>query len=145
MPIPLMALLAATLGAAYILIGYPLLLATMRFKTRPPVAKDLNFAPTVSVILAVSNGEGFIRGKLESIRALDYPRERLQIIVALNGCTDSTESIVREFAEVECVSLAERGKASALNAALAIATGEILFFTDVRQMLDRGALRNLAA
>lgn len=141
------ALIVSLAVIAYILIGYPLLLAVVRHGAGPPVAKDLTYSPTVSVILAVHNGAQYIRAKLESILALDYPRALLQIIVASDGSSDQSETIAREFSNrgVEVLALPRGGKASALNAALAAASGEILFFTDVRQILQPGALRHLVA
>ena len=146
MPIVYVVLILALATVAYVLIGYPLLLAAPR-KTRRPVAKDLGYSTTVSVILAVYNGAEFIKAKLESILALDYPANLVQIIVVSDGSTDGTELIVRQFTQrgVQLLVIPHSGKASALNAALAMASGEILFFTDVRQMLDSGALRHLVA
>lgn len=133
--------------AAYVLIAYPLLLAALSRNTKRPVAKNFDYSPTVSVIVAVYNGAEYVAAKLESILALDYPRNLLQIIVVSDGSTDGTESIVRGFADlgVQLVVIPHGGKASALNAAMATASGDILFFTDVRQVLERGALRHLVA
>ncbi len=141
---------AAILGASaalYILIGYPLLLWLVRFKTAPPVRKDLSFETTVSVIMAVHNGEAQIRAKLDTILALDYPKRLMQILVVSDGSTDGTESIVREYADrrVTLLVAPRGGKASALNLAFTRATGEVVFFTDVRQPLDPMALRHLVA
>jgi cellulose synthase/poly-beta-1,6-N-acetylglucosamine synthase-like glycosyltransferase len=98
--------------------------------------------PSVSVILPVRNGERWIEDKLRSIRALDYDQSGLQIIVILDGSTDGTERIARSFG-VEVIAIPPSGKATALNAGLDRATGEILFFTDVRQPLDPSSLRSL--
>jgi biofilm PGA synthesis N-glycosyltransferase PgaC len=142
--------LMLTAGAAiafYILIGYPILLRVVQFKARPAVRKDLGYSPTVTAIMAVYNGAAQIRAKLETMLALDYPKERLKIIVVSDGSTDATESMVKEYADrgVELIAGPHRGKAAALNLAFEKATGELLFFTDVRQPLDPKALRHLAA
>ncbi|HEV1285512.1 MAG TPA: glycosyltransferase family 2 protein [Bryobacteraceae bacterium] len=139
-----------TAGAAialYILIGYPILLAVVRFKPGPAVRKDLGYSPTVTAIMAVYNGAAQIRAKLDTMLALDYPKERLETIVVSDGSTDATESIVKEYADrgVQLIAAPHRGKATALNLAFEKATGEVLFFTDVRQPLDPMALRHLAA
>ncbi len=140
-------LAVATALAAYILIGYPLLLAIAPGRAAPPVQKDPRFQPTVSVILAVYNGEAYLRRKLESIFALDYPKEKLEILVVSDGSTDRTDAIAAEFGNQGVVLLKcpRGGKAAALNAALHRATGEILFYTDVRQTLDTASLAHLAA
>ncbi len=129
----------------YILIGYPAILAFGRFRAAPAVKKGPGHQPIVSVIVAVYNGGAFLRRKLQSILSLDYPSQLIEIFVVSDGSTDDTESIAREFAArgVRLLSRPHRGKAAAINAALAEASGEILFFTDVRQRLDRGALKHL--
>jgi len=130
---------------AYTLFGYPLFLALLaRVRERP-----VNKAPwhgTVSIILPVHNGERFIAAKLDSIRALEYPQRLLQLIVVLDGATAPTREILREAVGLPStivLDLPHGGKATALNAAIQRATGEVLFFTDVRQELDPASLRNL--
>ena len=97
--------------------------------------------------MAVHNGEDLIRRKLDSLLALDYPRELLNIIVISDGSTDGTEAIVREFEHrgVTLLAAPRGGKAAALNRGLAAAEGEILFFTDVRQPLEPQCVRHLVS
>src|SRR5690348_2160625 len=124
------ALFLGTAVAAYILIGYPILLAILARRRKPrPVAKDLRFQTSVSVIMAVYNGAAFVRAKLDSLLALDYPRELLQILVVSDGSTDATNQIVKEYAArgVELIEAPHAGKAAAVNLALPRANGEILF------------------
>ena len=130
----------------YLLIGYPVLLARSR-RAAPPIRKDPAFRSTVTILIAVHNGEEFIQKKLESILALDYPADMREILVISDGSTDGTQSIVESFADrgVRLLTVPRGGKASALNAGLAQAKGDILFFTDVRQALDRHALSHLVA
>jgi len=130
----------------YLLIGYPILLANSR-RTGPPIHKDPSFRPTVSILIAVHNGQDYIQKKLESLLALDYPAALRQILVISDGSTDATDAIAATFADrgVTLLRVPHGGKASALNAGLARATGEIIFFTDVRQILDHQALSHLAA
>lgn len=130
----------------YFLIGYPILLAISR-RAAPAVRKDPAFRPTLSVLVAVHNGEEFLRRKLESLLALDYPAHLREILVISDGSTDATEAIAISFANrgVRLLCVPRGGKAAALNAGLAQASGDILFFTDVRQMLDAHALSHLAA
>src|SRR5450759_1470365 len=129
------------------LLGYHLLLGLMaRWRTRP--VRKAAWPATVSVILPVYNGEPWVAAKLESILALNYPGELVEILVVSDGSTDATGSIAGGFtdrANIEFLALPKGGKAAALNAALARATGEILFFTDVRQPLHPDSLANLVA
>ena len=129
----------------YVLFLYPALLRVFPPRFRRAAAGGGGEVPAVTVILAVRNGEQWIRRKLDSIAALEYDRAKLQIIVASDGSTDATEELVRGRSglPVELLALPPGGKASAINAALRQATGEILFFTDVRQALEPNALREL--
>ena len=140
-------LIFATLATIYFLVGYPLLLHWIPWRHSPAILKDRRHQPTVSVLLAVHNGEAFIRTKLETLLSLHYPQSRVQILVISDGSTDGTNGIVREFAQrgVELIEVARGGKSAALNRGLEQATGEILFFTDVRQPLDADALSHLMA
>jgi cellulose synthase/poly-beta-1,6-N-acetylglucosamine synthase-like glycosyltransferase len=137
----------ATLAVAYIIIGYPLVLFACKGRVAPPVRKDMGYQTTVTVIVAVYNGEQFMRAKLESILSLHYPQNLLQILVVSDGSTDGTDVIVESFADrnVQLIRAPHGGKAAALNAALRSVRGEILFFTDVRQALHPDALSQLVA
>ncbi len=140
-------LILATALAFYILLGYPLLLALLRHPAAPVVRKDKNYLATVTVLMAVYNGAAFLRKKLEYLLALDYPRELVDIIVISDGSTDETDQIAEEFASsrVQLLRVPKGGKARALNAALPLAKGQILFFTDVRQPVDPSCLKHLVA
>jgi biofilm PGA synthesis N-glycosyltransferase PgaC len=137
----------ATLAVAYIIIGYPLILFVCKGRVAPPVRKDMGYQTTVTVIVAVYNGEQFMQTKLESILSLHYPQNLLQILVVSDGSTDGTDAIVESFADrnVQLIRAPHGGKAAALNAALRSVRGEILFFTDVRQALHPDALSHLVA
>jgi cellulose synthase/poly-beta-1,6-N-acetylglucosamine synthase-like glycosyltransferase len=142
------ALLAiASLVVFYVLVGYPLLLSRSSRRTAAPPRKDPAFRASVSVIIAVYNGGAFIRKKLESLLAMDYPTELLDILIVSDGSSDDTDHIVQEYSGrgVRLVRVPHGGKASAINAGLQHASGEILFFTDVRQFMDPHALSHLVA
>ncbi len=140
---PLIAFFALSAAILYLLAGYPLLLL---LRSRRPIQKK--FTPrTVTVLLAVKNGERWLEQKLTSLMQLDYPRELLDIIVISDGSTDATESIARSWSDrgIMLVVQPPEGKASALNAGIARARGEILLFTDVRQPFAPETLRELVA
>jgi len=98
-------------------------------------------------LLAVHNGEQFIRKKLECLLALNYPAESMEILVVSDGSTDTTEAVVESFADrrVRLLRVPRGGKPAALNLALRHASGEILFFTDVRQSIHPDSLAHLVA
>jgi cellulose synthase/poly-beta-1,6-N-acetylglucosamine synthase-like glycosyltransferase len=136
------------LFVGYTYAGYPLLI-TAWARARPrPLRPQLGFAPSVSVCIAVHNGADFLREKVASLQALDYPAEQLEILLCSDGSSDETESIARELAAQDprirlWASPVRKGKPSALNELVAAARGEVLLMTDVRQPLSRGALRAL--
>lgn len=101
--------------------------------------------PRVSVLIAAHNEEAVIRAKLENTLGLDYPRDRLEILVGSDGSTDRTDALVSEFAGhgVRLSSGARAGKASVLNRLATLATGEYWLFTDANTVVDRGAVRRL--
>ncbi len=131
----------------HIFAGYPLwiwLLARLRAR---PVALHAA-VPSVSVVMAAHDAAAHIRDKLASLAALDYPPDRLDIIVVCDGCRDGTATLCREFGDPRIRVLefaARRGKAACLNDAVAAARGDLLLMTDVRQSLDPAALRALVA
>ena len=126
--------------------GFALLVGAVGMWQRRSVRK-LPITPTVCVIIAAYNEEKVIAERLENALALDYPKDRLQILVASDGSTDGTEEIVSSYAArgVLLLSLPRRGKIRTLNAAVARATGKILVFTDANIMCRRDALRALVA
>jgi glycosyltransferase involved in cell wall biosynthesis len=139
---------------AYVEVGYLLLLwvvARVRGSTPPPLPplrQGGGEEPSVTVLIAAHNEEQVIRSKLENTLGLDYPRERLEVIVASDGSTDGTDAIVKEFAGRGvrlCRTGERRGKVAALRAAQALATGEILVISDADSHYEPDALRRLVA
>jgi poly-beta-1,6-N-acetyl-D-glucosamine synthase len=101
--------------------------------------------PTVSIIIAARNEEATLPIKLSNLMLLDYPREKLQVIVISDGSTDRTSNILVEHSStIEPIILDKSvGKALALNEGVKHATGEILVFLDARQSVDVDALTEL--
>ena len=130
----------------YTYVGY---LAWLWLLTRLHRYSTLQYSifPHVSIIIAVRNEEKNLPAKLENLRQLDYPRDRLQIIIASDGSTDATASILHEHVPyiLPLVLAHSNGKASALNEAVKQATGEILVFQDARQSVDPKAIAELVA
>src|SRR5512141_2926502 len=119
---------------AYVYIGYPLVLAIWSTVGRRPISRGYS-EPTVSMIIAAYNERQEIQRRIENCVALDYPKDKLQIITSLDGPTDGTEALAREYEKYGIRILYtpfHRGKAAALNYALSIANGEILLFGDAR-------------
>ena len=131
-----------TIGATYVVL--PLVILGRALVVRRPVyAGDVT--PTVTVLIAAYNEAHSIGRKVDSLLAGDYPPDRLQVIVASDGSDDGTADIARRHGgdRVEILDLPRLGKADALNAAEARATGDVLVFTDANSMLAPDALRCL--
>ena len=130
----------------YVYLGYPLLLLILsKIRPTPPIQKA-DITPTVSLLIPAYNEKKVIAQKIENSLALDYPRDKLEIIVASDGSTDDTNEIVKTFAKrgVKLVVLSDKqGKSSAQNRAVAEARGDILLFTDSDVMLQPVALRQV--
>jgi len=133
-------------GVAYVYCGLVLLVAAVGWLRRLDV-QTAALTPSVSLIIAAYNEEAVIGDRLDNALALDYPADRLQILVASDGCSDATEEIVRKYAVrgVQLLSLPRQGKIRALNAAVAQATGEVLVFSDANVMCHPLALRALTS
>jgi len=132
---------------AYAYVGYPAmmwLLATLF----PRDWKRAAIEPRVSIVFAVHNGAGHLAERLRNLAELDYPAHLLEVIAVSDGSTDETPSILRGLTSLplHAVIREEReGKAAALNVALRQATGEIVFFTDVRPCGAPDSLRALVS
>ena len=133
----------------YAFAGYPLLLTlAARVRRREFVSAPPAELPLVSISLPVYNEEAQIRDVLNSLLAIDYPRELLQIVVVSDASSDATDDIVREYAwrGVEFLRLPGRsGKTAAENAAAAILRGEIVVNTDASIRIRPDAVRKLVA
>jgi len=131
----------------YAYCGYPLVLLLWKWWAPRPVQKA-PLEPDVTLVLAAFNERDNIRQKILNCLSLDYPREKLQIIVSLDGPTDGTEVVALTFASQGVqLSYAPKhvGKAAAINSAVARAQGSVLVFVDARQVLNRNVIRELAA
>jgi poly-beta-1,6-N-acetyl-D-glucosamine synthase len=131
---------------AYAYVGYPLWLWIRAFWCPRPVRRE-EYEPFVSIVMVVRNEEDVLREKLRNLLDLQYPEERCQIVVVSDGSTDGTESILREAARNPRVHVLfnqlGHGKACGLNDAMGLAQGEIVIFTDARQIIEPRAVRLL--
>lgn len=99
--------------------------------------------PLVSLIIAAYDEEAVIEEKVSNALSLDYPRERLQVIVASDGSKDRTVELARTAGADLVLDLPRGGKVAALNQAVAQASGEILTFSDANSNWRPDALRRL--
>ena len=127
----------------YVYVGYPLLVFAVSRLFPKPILRAV-FEPPVSIIITAYNEERDIRAKLENTLLIDYPPEKLEIIVASDCSSDKTDEIVGEFASrgVKLYRQIERkGKTSAQNMAVERAVGEIILFSDATTLYETDVLR----
>jgi cellulose synthase/poly-beta-1,6-N-acetylglucosamine synthase-like glycosyltransferase len=127
--------------------GYPAalwLIARLRGRSQADTDRTPD-PPSVSLIVAAHDEEAVIERKVRNALELDYPRERLEVIVASDGSSDRTAEFARAAGADLVLDLERRGKVAAQNAAVARARGEVLAFSDANAFWDRSALRRLVA
>ena len=135
---------ASVLMIALVTVGYPLTLALAGFLFRR-TRQLRDSEPTVTLIIAAHNEEACIASKIENTLALDYPRARLEIIVASDGSTDRTADIVRSYADRGIVlrEFPRLGKTGMQNQVARSVSGEILVFSDANAAYRPDAIRKL--
>jgi cellulose synthase/poly-beta-1,6-N-acetylglucosamine synthase-like glycosyltransferase len=137
-------------AVAYAYAGYPVLIYVCsrlfgRGGEPPTVRKD--DLPRVSLLIAAHNEERVIEARIINALATDYPADRLEIVVASDGCRDATPEIVRRYAHrgVRLLHAPQRrGKAATLNWAMPQLGGELVVLSDANTDVDPSAIRALA-
>jgi cellulose synthase/poly-beta-1,6-N-acetylglucosamine synthase-like glycosyltransferase len=138
-------------SVAYVYIGYPLVLAAWSRLAPKPIRRAA-WEPSVSIVIAAHNERDTIATKIDNCLRLDYPPDKLEIIISLDGSSDGTAEVLSERAanapsdRVRVVgTLRHHGKALALNRAVEVASGEVVVFCDARQRVAHDAIRALVA
>ncbi|KJU81306.1 glycosyl transferase family protein [Candidatus Magnetobacterium bavaricum] len=129
---------------AYIFIGYPLIILILSIVIRKEI-KTQNDIPYVSIIISAYNEENIIREKIENCLDLDYPKDKLEIIVASESI-DKTNKIVNEYRDKGVVLYAyenREGKRATLFKTVALAKNDIIVFSDANAMYKKDAIRKL--
>src|SRR5688500_3411389 len=126
-------------------VTYPLSLALLARIRRPPAAETPAWSglPSVSLIVAAHDEEAVIERRVQNALESDYPRERLEIIVASDGSQDRTVELARAAGADSVLDLSRRGKVEAQNAAVEQARGEVLAFSDANSFWAPDALSRL--
>ena len=139
----------SVLGVGYVYVGYPALLAVwaavrpLAVRTAPDRSAE---PPRVSIVMAARDEAARLPARIDNLRALDYPADRLEVIVVSDGSSDGTLDVLSRHGDlVRTLAAPAIGKAAALNLAIAQASGDVLVFADARQMFAPDALRALVA
>jgi cellulose synthase/poly-beta-1,6-N-acetylglucosamine synthase-like glycosyltransferase len=117
--------------------------AALLARAAPRVVAKGDFEPTVSVIVAAYNEEASIARRIENLLELDYPREKLQIVVTSDASSDRTEEIALQYPGVQVISNPRGGKVAAQDRAVRQTSSEIVAFSDANCTWSPDALRVL--
>jgi cellulose synthase/poly-beta-1,6-N-acetylglucosamine synthase-like glycosyltransferase len=117
--------------------------AVLLARIRPRSLGKADVQPTVTVIIAAYNEESVIARRIENLQALDYPRERLQIVVTSDASSDRTEAIALQYPGVKVISNPRGGKVAAQDRAVRETDSELIAFSDANCTWSDDALREL--
>jgi cellulose synthase/poly-beta-1,6-N-acetylglucosamine synthase-like glycosyltransferase len=139
-----------SIGAlAWTHVGYPLTTGALARVRERRVVRDVSWQPFVSVIVAAHNEEGAIERRLENLLALDYPTDRVEIVVASDASTDRTNELVEAVAasepRVRLLDCPRGGKVAAQDRAVRETGGDVVAFSDANARWAPDALGELAA
>jgi cellulose synthase/poly-beta-1,6-N-acetylglucosamine synthase-like glycosyltransferase len=130
----------------YTWAGYPFWLVILS-RLRPQKLKKKDICPSVTVLLTVYNEERVIEKRIKNLLEADYPRDLLYILIASDGSTDKTNSIVASMAKEEnrirLFTNEKEGPSSTQNKAIPHARGEIIVLTDADTTYKRDTIKNL--
>jgi cellulose synthase/poly-beta-1,6-N-acetylglucosamine synthase-like glycosyltransferase len=130
-------------------VGYPLAAGALARVRERLVAKDPAVEPSVAVIVAAYNEEAVIERRLENLLALDYPPERLEIVVASDASSDRTNELVEAVAarepRVRLLDCPRGGKVAAQDRAVRETASDVVAFSDANATWAPDALRHLVA
>ena len=129
--------------------GYPLAAGALARVRERRIGKDPAAEPSVAVIVAAYNEEAVIERRLDNLLALDYPGDRLEIVVASDASSDRTNELVEAVAarepRVRLLDCPRGGKVAAQNRAVRETTSEVVAFSDANATWAPDALRHLVA
>ncbi len=132
----------------YIYVGYPVVIKLIAARPKT-IASDVAHQPTVSILIAAFNEEKEIENTIRNKLALDYPQDKLEIIVVSDESEDRTDEIVENIAKDSAISIKlvrqipRKGKTSGLNLIVPEAMGEIIVFSDANSLYAPNALSEL--
>lgn len=134
-------------------IGYPISIILLdKILKKKKLPKKLNYEPNVTIMIVAHNEEKVIKEKLENVLNLDYPKEKLEILISSDNSTDATNYIVKEFIDnhkernIVLYEVKERkGKTNSQNEAAKLVKNEILIMTDANSMLKQNAVKELVS
>lgn len=132
----------------YIYFLYPFVASFLSLFSRKTLLRDIKKArfPSVSIVMAAYNEEAYIERKIKNCLLLDYPEDKLEIIIGSDGSEDRTNEIIEKYVSQKLSFFphpVRRGKMAVINDAVSHAKGEICIFSDVSELFDRDAVKKL--
>ncbi|MEM6845592.1 MAG: glycosyltransferase family 2 protein [Bacteroidota bacterium] len=133
----------------YTYVGYGIVLRLLvglkrsREKQRE-IIEYQEFCPETTIVIAAYNEAGFIEEKIRNTLELDYPPDKLQVVIVTDGSTDNTPDIVRQYSEVKLLHQPERrGKIAAVHRTMKEVNTPVVIFTDANTYLNPEVIRNI--
>ena len=127
-------------------VGYPLAAAALA-RVRPRTVRKGNVTPDVTIVVAAHDEASVIERRVQNLLSLDYPADRLDVVVASDASTDATDEIVERVAEedsrVRLLRFPRGGKTATQDAAVRDTRGELIAFSDANSLWEPAALRKL--
>lgn len=132
----------------YTYLGYTVVLFLLagihRIYSKKPSGKEMNFEPEVTLFIPAYNEDEFIDRKMQNIRSLDYPPDKLKVIWITDGSTDASREYLARYDGISVFHEAERrGKIHAMNRGILHTTTPYVIFTDANTMMNSRALREM--
>jgi cellulose synthase/poly-beta-1,6-N-acetylglucosamine synthase-like glycosyltransferase len=131
----------------YVYFGYPLLLKLLSLLLKTKATRqDEMLIPEVSLIISCYNEVDVVKEKIENSLAIDYPKDKLKIIIVSDGSDDGTDEIAKQYSTEGIVLIRQEGrlgKTSAINLAMEQVTSEIVVFSDANAMYETDAIKKL--
>lgn len=135
------------------MVGYPVFLLVLdSIKKAPPIKKDYSYIPSIAILVVAHNEEKVIWEKLQNLILIDYPKDKLTIMVTSDFSTDNTNALVEKFISEHKEydirlheTMQHGGKTNAQNEAVRLLSSDLIIMTDANCMFDRNAVKELAA
>jgi biofilm PGA synthesis N-glycosyltransferase PgaC len=130
----------------YTYVGYGIvifILSKMKRQVESP-SKSEQSLPDVTMLIAAYNEEQFIEAKINNTLALDYPTEKLSVIIVTDGSTDNTPDLVKKFHAVKLFhEPGRKGKIHAVNRVMKYVKSPIVIFSDANTVLNKESIKNI--
>ena len=131
---------------AFSYFGYPVVLGVLVMISKKTPIQKKEIEPSISIIIPAHNEEKVIAEKLENVLALNYPKDKMEIVLVLDGCADRTKEIADGFGDPRLKIIEQnprKGKMAALNSAVPRAKGDIIMFSDANSIYEKNAVKKL--